>query len=99
MLNDELEPMRRAAELGCEDFYTLGTLNPLAVGMRMMSPESDRWVLVGLPYRDERSPINRYAADVCECWWRQQEIEHVTQRNDVLRMIDLCRAFRRKYGV
>ena len=98
-MSDELVCFRRAAELGCSDFYTYGTMNPNGAGFRVFSAERDIDVLVNLPY--SHAPINRYAAAVCAEWWadraRNAGMDN-TKRYDSEMFQLLARAFGKKYG-
>ena len=108
-MSDLLEPFRRAAELGSEDFYICG---------KDLTFRANFGIDIDLPCVTEGEPsnkrINRYAAAVCECWWREHEKENTPDecyqhldcvrdatseiRKDAQRMIDLCREFGRKHG-
>ena len=98
----ELEPFRRAAKLGCKDFktHTCTSQNIAIVGFIIDVDEDGKNGSV-LP-----SPIkrwNRYAADVCECWWKEQSDKALPERAGKVKsiecqeMIDLCREFKKKY--
>ncbi len=104
-MSDELECFRRAAELGCPDFYDTGN--------RVMFRGTTQYSYA-LPCVTEGEftdrKINRYAAAVCEIWWSERvnnilaaaywnetdsQIQAVDEGEE---MIDLARAFGRKYG-
>ena len=110
---DLLEPMRRAAELGCEDLTAIPTVALAMPFANITRPDDVRYQMwCNLPSSSHR--INRYAACRCECWWREYEKENTPDecyqhldcvrdatskiREETRRMIDLCREFARKHG-
>lgn len=98
---DLLEPMRRAAELGCK-WFRIGSNKPW-VGFLIKYPTGETmFVEVGTD-----SHWDAFAAAVCECWWRErlEWAEHESQFGDTRKrqkeaddMIDLCRAFANEHG-
>lgn len=101
-MSDELEPFRRAAELGCEDFEA-GDEVWLVMDVPDFHGEEQigtmRWVVEVTKLTPRQA---RQAADVCECWWReQQKLSNNNQHKCGVffdDMIDLCREFARKHG-
>lgn len=71
-MSDELEPMRRAAELGCEDFKVNDIIEKVFIISMDVESEPSKareQRLHTLPNGCRRT--NRYAANVCECWWQK----------------------------
>ena len=91
-MSDELECFRKAAELGCPDFYNSGK--------DMMFRGTTQYAYL-LPCVTEGNftdkKINRYAAAVCACWWRENGVRF-THPHMPLIMSEQARAFGKKYG-
>lgn len=87
-MQDELECFKKCAELGCPDF----TLHGRDI---ILFTFGGIWEL--LPNNVSR--INRYAANVCECWWLTNFTEPGAEafliRNSMVRQ---ARAFALKHG-
>lgn len=104
-MNDELECFRKAAEFGCED---LDLNNVGALCICLIRDDDDPRDEIGwyLPHQSKR--INRYAAAVCEIFFRERAKPlacRVIQEGACRKEVDLCvrmamqaRAFGKKYG-
>ena len=109
-MSDELECFRKAAELGCKDFVITDTIY-------LRGTEACSCLELPYPVRqgyDEAHAqrINRYAAAVCEIWWRErQELflqahnyakdwtrELILDASEMERRLLMARAFGRKDG-
>jgi hypothetical protein len=97
-MTDELECFRKAAELGCKDFYNSGK--------DMMFRGTTQYSYL-LPCVTEGSftdnKINRYAAAVCAEFWNEQTMKLPHMCNfklweHCMKMQKAARAFGEKYG-
>lgn len=105
-MEDELEPFRKAAELGCPDFFLS---EHKSVWLRQaewisgyMMDEAQKYTLPCL----ESNRINRYAAAVCAEWWHERCEQMVWQDGfepdevfeQACKLTESARAFGKKYG-
>lgn len=84
---DELEPFRKAAELGCPDFRWNEN-----IGL----PEFDIFESWQALPMDGEEKVNRYASAVCAEWWWQRGADDAN--SGYLEHMQAARAFGRKYG-